>query len=417
LDTNSTFSVAVFPAGIGVGDSLAVQGAVALNNASLSVVGLFSSTAVAGTSFRIIDNDGTDPVSGTFAGLPEGATVVAQAVGGNQAQFYRITYAGGSNSNDVVLTLIATTTQNLEVAPTTPDKEQTMAPDAASSQPLTDQPLALIVKEAITRWRAAGYVIESQPEVHVADLPGSILGTASSGHIWVDQDAAGHGWFIDSSVTDDLEFGDALAEHELRASDESPASDKVDLLTVVAHELGHLLGFEHSHSHTLMHETLEPGVRYVPESGTQLAIIEDSFPTGMINPSPRHGQAVSMKVGGTSELLVHCHSLWVEGHADSEKDRFESAGAADALWADDADELMPGVSGRDALISDIASHRAVPNASENVARLMQYEAQDAAISEMLAMDACDTRGSYRASERAVVRCAVPAIRSPAFTKP
>jgi acetyl esterase/lipase len=49
-----------------------------------------------GEQFTIIDNDGTDPVNGTFDGLPEGATL---SVG---ASSYTITYHGG-DGNDVVL--------------------------------------------------------------------------------------------------------------------------------------------------------------------------------------------------------------------------------------------------------------------------------------------------------------------------
>jgi len=53
-----------------------------------------------GTSFRIIDNDGTDAVTGTFAGLPAGASI------GGTFNRYTITYAGGTG-NDVVLTVAA----------------------------------------------------------------------------------------------------------------------------------------------------------------------------------------------------------------------------------------------------------------------------------------------------------------------
>jgi hypothetical protein len=54
------------------------------------------STPAPGQSFTIINNDGTDPVIGTFAGLPEGASVDAGAA------HLHISYVGG-DGNDVVL--------------------------------------------------------------------------------------------------------------------------------------------------------------------------------------------------------------------------------------------------------------------------------------------------------------------------
>jgi hypothetical protein len=76
---------------------LIVTGSVALGSSTLRVNPTV--TFPAGTQFVIVDNDGTDPVSGTFDGLPEGA---AFAAGG---QMYKITYAG-STGNDVVLTVL-----------------------------------------------------------------------------------------------------------------------------------------------------------------------------------------------------------------------------------------------------------------------------------------------------------------------
>ena len=80
---------------------LNVTGSVTLGGATLSVSP--TTTFPGGTQFLIIDNDGVDPVTGTFAGLAEGATFSA---GG---QSYSITYAGGTG-NDVVLTAISSTT-------------------------------------------------------------------------------------------------------------------------------------------------------------------------------------------------------------------------------------------------------------------------------------------------------------------
>ncbi len=55
-----------------------------------------------GQSFVLIANDGTDPISGTFAGLPEGAFVPNVP--------FRISYVGGTGNDVVVTALVSTTT-------------------------------------------------------------------------------------------------------------------------------------------------------------------------------------------------------------------------------------------------------------------------------------------------------------------
>ncbi|MCO6456925.1 MAG: autotransporter-associated beta strand repeat-containing protein [Pirellulaceae bacterium] len=80
-------------------DQLEVNGTVNLGTATLNLSGAF--VPASGTELTIIDNDGTlDPVTGTFAGLPEGAIVVFN---GRPLQ---ISYAGG-DGNDVVLAFTA----------------------------------------------------------------------------------------------------------------------------------------------------------------------------------------------------------------------------------------------------------------------------------------------------------------------
>jgi autotransporter-associated beta strand protein len=76
-------------------DQMNVHGTVALSNAILSLT--LGYTPALGDTFTIINNDGADPVSGTFNGLPAGALLT------NGATIFRIAYNGG-DGNDVILT-------------------------------------------------------------------------------------------------------------------------------------------------------------------------------------------------------------------------------------------------------------------------------------------------------------------------
>ena len=79
-------------------DQLSVTGAVVLGNCALQVNAL--PELAPDTTFVIIINDGSDPVSGTFKGFPENAMLAAGR------QLFRISYHGGTG-NDVVLTRLS----------------------------------------------------------------------------------------------------------------------------------------------------------------------------------------------------------------------------------------------------------------------------------------------------------------------
>ncbi|MCI0682029.1 MAG: LamG domain-containing protein, partial [Gemmataceae bacterium] len=82
-------------------DQLIVNGTVTLAGAlNVDVIGGF--TPVNGNSFNIIDNDGTDAITGTFAGLAEGAVFAADGT------TFQISYTGGTG-NDVVLSVVGVT--------------------------------------------------------------------------------------------------------------------------------------------------------------------------------------------------------------------------------------------------------------------------------------------------------------------
>jgi autotransporter-associated beta strand protein len=94
LTAGSTLAIEINGATVGTQyDQVNVTGTVNLGGATLSVTLGF--VPAAGTVFTIVNNDAADAVTGTFAGLPEGATFT---VVGTQ---FRISYVG---SNDVTLT-------------------------------------------------------------------------------------------------------------------------------------------------------------------------------------------------------------------------------------------------------------------------------------------------------------------------
>jgi Ca2+-binding RTX toxin-like protein len=129
-------------------------------------------------------------------------------------------------------------------------------------EPLTGEALAPIVDEAVSRWTgtlaidAAAVAALQTVDFQIVDFTGLTLGITEGSIIFIDSDAAGYGWFVDQTPADDLEF--VLAD--------GAAAGRMDLLTVVMHELGHVLGYEDlaAASNILMSEALSAGVRYLP---------------------------------------------------------------------------------------------------------------------------------------------------------
>jgi hypothetical protein len=121
--------------------------------------------------------------------------------------------------------------------------------------------LAPIVNEAIQRLAAVtGSQVLAGVSVQIADLPGMLLGEQIGKTILIDRDAAGYGWFIDSTPHDDAEFT-RLAADVLVARPQTDAAGHADLLTAVMHEMGHVLGYDHDAGADLMSAALPLGQR------------------------------------------------------------------------------------------------------------------------------------------------------------
>jgi hypothetical protein len=121
-----------------------------------------------------------------------------------------------------------------------------------------------------------------QPD-ELANLGGSYLGLADpdTHAIRIDDDAAGYGWFVDATPRDDSEF---------RRQGDKRVRGRMDLLSVIAHELGHLVGLDDDHNagHAadVMADSLAVGTRRMPTAINVSQVIADEIWTGHL-PDPQ----------------------------------------------------------------------------------------------------------------------------------
>lgn len=147
---------------------------------------------------------------------------------------------------------------------------QNQASDAGEIVPLDS--VELLAEEAKERWIASGIsdtqiaALDSINYV-VANLGGNNLGVAEGTTITIDDDAGGTGsWFVDATPSDDTEFLASSSATLLTALSNGEAAGRFDLLSVLIHEQGHILGLGDldGNGADVMNGLLSQGTRRLP---------------------------------------------------------------------------------------------------------------------------------------------------------
>jgi len=181
--------------------------------------------------------------------------------------------------------------------------------DDADTPRLTDAQLASTFDYAIEIWRESlsdAALIERLDAVTavIDDLTGRTLGETTATNIVIDATAAGHGWFVDATPADSSEFDQTDAAYFVAAVG-SEAVGHIDLLTVVLHEIGHVLGFDHDSGLALMTAQLGEGERFglmpdagAGESGTAVSsqLVSGTAPNLILDLTPAADDATNVTV-------------------------------------------------------------------------------------------------------------------------
>ena len=133
---------------------------------------------------------------------------------------------------------------------------------------LTNAELQPVLQQAIDNWAAAGANVSAlqNANVQIGTLNDNLIGWTSGNTITLDPTADGWGWYTGGAQ--DANVFTVAGSDGMQAAAGSPAAGKMDLFTVLEHELGHELGLSDVnpvlYPSDLMASTLPTGVRRPP---------------------------------------------------------------------------------------------------------------------------------------------------------
>ncbi|GIQ77493.1 cadherin repeat domain-containing protein [Bradyrhizobium sp. RD5-C2] len=253
---------------LGGNTGLGLVAGIFLEQEGVSKTGLIGSPNYAGTPYNFAAVGSYVAGNNTVTGTGNGA-VGTQAIG-DPGQSAGGGYFGGAQF------MVAVSGGVEAASPTTGETN------------LTQTELNSVISAAIAQWATAGATASQLATMKavtfsVASLGGNVISAESIGHITIDASAAGHGWFVDPTPSDNFEFAHAATATDLFADPTSAAAGHLDLLTAVAHELGHVVGLADdttpSHSGDLMYINLADGERRLPSAADANTAAPHVMPT------------------------------------------------------------------------------------------------------------------------------------------
>ncbi len=227
------------------------------------------------TFFRLLgDTNGDGVVTGPYTTAGTDAATVYHAEGQSGSLLNAdVDGSGAVNSKDLTATISAKGDSVGATAPQYFPAFQLFT--GASAVPanaisITQAQVQALLPEAIAAWHSAGLDatdlrrLESA-RIQVANLGTNILGLEAANVVTINQTAAGFNWYTNASARSSHAFALPGQGTDRLAGPGSPAAGRVDLLTVLEHELGHVIGLaDNNQSGDLMDTTLDLGVRRAP---------------------------------------------------------------------------------------------------------------------------------------------------------
>jgi VCBS repeat-containing protein len=187
---------------------------------------------------------------------------------------------GASQKNQLIREIIESGRIILQDAPLSQivRLETPHAGPGESSLRLSQSDIDALISVAKQVWLDAGALANAFDglSLSVSDLPTGIAAWTQERAITLDASGAGWGWYLDASPLDGNEFAVADAAnawHVNEADSDNPAASHLDLLTVLIHELGHVVKLSHTAGQTdAMSQYLAPGQRRLLSSDDVAAL-------------------------------------------------------------------------------------------------------------------------------------------------